>query len=145
MEKQERISGRTRFMMLATAALIDLLEFLFDLILIGFIINPLLDFLAAGLFAAWFTIHGAPFSGSTKRLGGAVVTFLIELTPLGFLPLWFIDILYSTYNVRKEDAEVNEQIEMKRVQDYTNSVNQKNRIAANDNRRAQQNLNEAAA
>ena len=98
------ISNGSAFFMIAVALLIDGLQILLDLVLIGFLLDPLLDILATIIFAIWFSHHGQSVM-SAKRAGGFLVTVVAELVP-GFdaIPMWTFFVAYTVIKSRAASA-----------------------------------------
>ena len=72
--------------MFGVALVIDLIQFLLDLILIGFIVDPIISIFAYLMFWFWFKLRGVSFT-NPKRAAIGGISFLLELIPgLDMLP-----------------------------------------------------------
>ncbi len=82
------MNDSTKFLMMMTAILIDVLQGIITFIPIaGQIINSLITPCAGFMFWLWFKLHGIPFN--KKRTSWLMGGFIIELIPLlNVLPTW---------------------------------------------------------
>lgn len=79
-----------RIFLIAIAFILDTVQFILNLIVIGVFFNPVLSIAAAAFFSLF--LHGNP----RWKLSGTILTFIAESTPLGVLPLWTIRVWWTT-------------------------------------------------
>lgn len=99
------------FFMIGLALIFDGFKALLDLItfgLIGWAINPFINFWATLTFWFWFTYLGVSFMKSGKMLGAKIASLglpsLIGLLPfIGDLPLWTSGVIMNISIVYAED------------------------------------------
>jgi hypothetical protein len=93
---ESKLSSITVIMMLSVAVCLDILELLLDFIVIGVVINPILDILAFLGFYIWLKIKGIDLIGTKSGAKKAIAFFGTEMVDLifagGDLPLWTLDI-----------------------------------------------------
>ena len=87
MEESKPIGGGLAFVLIALAAVTDTLQALLTFILIGVVLNPIIDVMIAMLFTILLAAHGG---GLVKRRAiSMVITTIGEIIPgLNALPLW---------------------------------------------------------
>lgn len=101
--QQERISNITAVFMIAVALLFDGVQAFFEWILIGFVVNWLINILAWLTFFVWFKFKSVSFM-NLKRSAIFNGGFFLELIPLvAELPLWTATIVTMVMMVKLED------------------------------------------
>jgi len=106
-----RISFIMSIFMIGTALIFDGFKALLDLItfgLVGWAINPFINFWATMTFWFWFTYLGVSFMKSGKMLGAKIASIglpsLIGLLPfISDLPLWTSGVIMNISIVYAED------------------------------------------
>src|SRR3989344_6815759 len=82
MSEEKTIGGGTAFMMLFVAIVVDGLQALLTLLVVGIVVNPFISVITGILFWIWFYHLGV-------KMGiGLAATGVAELTILGSFPLW---------------------------------------------------------
>ncbi len=90
-----KISNFEAGLMIAVALIIDIVQFLLDLILIGFILDPIISVFAYLMFWFWFKLRGVSFS-NPKRAAIGGISFLLELIPgLDMLPALTVGVVMT--------------------------------------------------
>ena len=79
-------------LMIAVAAVIDGIQFLLTLILIGFLVNPIISLVATMLFGIWLSHNGVSMM-APKYAARFLLTILGE-TVFGTLPIWTFSIAF---------------------------------------------------
>ena len=108
MEENQHLPLPAGHFLIIFGAIIDIIQLALDLVGIGFIISPMLSFVAWLVF--WRTCrHNGVRLASRKRILGGIAALLIELSPLSILigeglPGWFFYGLYLTYGSRIKSA-----------------------------------------
>ena len=93
----ERIGLGTGILMIVFAVLVDLVQFVLTLFLVGLILNTLITIVWTFIFGLWFAACGVSIL-KPKRILGFLVTILGELTPgLDILPFWTFNIGWNVY------------------------------------------------
>lgn len=92
--KEPELSYTTTFLMVGTALLFDVLQFLLQAIPIaGQILAWVFSLIAGGILIFWFYLHGIKFN-TPKRLFSMGIGGLIEMIPVvNALPGWTIAVL----------------------------------------------------
>jgi len=86
------IGAMSGWAMIATAVLIDSVQFFLSIIIIGLVINPVISFVAMLLFGLWLSHNGLSVL-SPKYAARFLFTFIGEVA-LGFLPIWTVTIVF---------------------------------------------------
>ena len=95
--QEPRIGNSTAFMMIVFAICVDVIDFLLDLFVIGFVFDLVIDPIVAIIFGIWFGHFGVSlFRKSPGRFLGIIIVKLVPV--LEMLPAW-------TYLVIKTVAE----------------------------------------
>jgi len=152
MKTKYRISGFSFWAIVGFAALLDGLQFLLTLTIVGSVVAFFIGLL--GGIALWliFTLHGVKYSGSggLKKIGASFGTMALEMVPfIDALPLITIGAVIVVLQTRKEDVEKQkkkEAEELKRAQQLQRQQAEWARAkqAANDNEEEESRLAEAA-
>lgn len=101
-----RISKLTATFMLVIALIIDLVELLLALLLVGLVLNRLITLLEWFIFGLWFTILGVPFFTGGKRMATTTGGIIIGLIPgVGALPEFTLSIFLLILISRSEDRD----------------------------------------
>ncbi len=96
MDERKPIGGGLAFALIATAVLIDLLQALLTFLIIGVVVNPLLNILVGITFSLMLATHGGGIV--RKRAISMVLTTLGEFFPvINALPLWTAFALYTVF------------------------------------------------
>lgn len=101
-EQHSTVSTGTAFMMGFIAVIIDGVQALLNFLLIGVIINPFINIVAAMMYGIWFSHHNMSVM-STKTAMPFFATILGEFVPLiNTLPMWsgFIVFAMVTRKIR---------------------------------------------
>ncbi|MES2224005.1 MAG: hypothetical protein V4469_03700 [Patescibacteria group bacterium] len=102
MQNQKRLSGNTPILMVFLAFTIDLVQIGLDAIVIGVVVNRLIDIAVGWLFYRWFKSNGVDFK-KTRALIFFGLAFLEMLPGVDAFPLWIIDIIAVIVSVKIED------------------------------------------
>jgi hypothetical protein len=106
---EKRLDNGTVFFMVLTAILIDLVQVFLGFIIIGEILDPLIDVVAMFLFGIWFSHHGIKVTGS-KNIGAFLITGIIGFVPIvDMLPEWTIFVVRTVIKNRKNAAAAQSQ------------------------------------
>jgi hypothetical protein len=74
---------------------VDLIEAGLDLIIIGFVLNPVVDMVAFIVFAIWFSHHDISLMSSRNVLR-TLATFVGKFVPvISLIPLWTVCVVYT--------------------------------------------------
>lgn len=94
MNQQKRIGSGGAILLLFVAAIIDLIQILSDLLVIGLILDPIISIMATIVFGVWLSHYNIwIFSG--KRGWAGWTTLFVEITPLlDAIPGW---IAFTSY------------------------------------------------
>lgn len=98
-KKERKIGNAQAAMMITVAIMIDLLQFVFGLLLIGVILNYFISFMAFLIFWFWFILNGISFTRSMKEFRIGITFFgtaFGEIAPIPFLnvlPIWTLGII----------------------------------------------------
>lgn len=111
-EKRQRISSIIATLMIGTAVVFDLVQFLLNFIpFVGWIATSLISVFAWLTFFTWFKLNGVSFlSGKTTVLKIASIfgVSILEIFPiLNDLPAWIAYIVIMIFIVRAEDTIFN--------------------------------------
>jgi hypothetical protein len=105
-QKNKRISGGTKIIMLVFAFFLDLIELILAALIAGIFINRLITIFEYFIYWFWFKIKGVSFSSNAKmgrRFGG---TAILEMIPVvGALPGFTLGVYMTIKEVEKEDKE----------------------------------------
>ncbi len=106
MGERERISTVTAAFIIAIALILDLVQFLLVLTVVGSVVSVIIGLLAG--FGLWlvFALHGVKYSGTgaLKKAGATFGTMVAEMVPfLDVLPLITIGAVLIIRQTRKED------------------------------------------
>lgn len=108
MEKDvSHISALTSFFLVATALFIDILQVFLNFILIGLVLNWLVNFIAVIVFALWFSLYGISF-GKFRFFLRMVFSLCAEMVPLfNTLPVWtmFVVSILVTHRLQEKKKE----------------------------------------
>ena len=107
-EPKERISNPIALIIICLAVLVDLVQGLLTVTLVGIIFSMMLGVFAS--FTLWltFTLHGVKYSGTAglKKIAASFGTMVIEMVPfLDALPLVTIGACIIIFETKKEDRE----------------------------------------
>jgi uncharacterized membrane protein len=96
--KGKNIPDGTKWLMLATAILFDIISLLSLVPFVGWVLEIFIWLIAAMTFWIWFMMYDVNIYslGNPKKFVANIATNIIELTPFGFIPTWSILILYLT-------------------------------------------------
>lgn len=97
------VSKTTATLMIVVALLVDAIQALLDILVIGFVLNWLIDAAAGFGFYLWFKLHGVHFN-SSKRIASFWGGLIIELIPIvNMLPGWTLAVVLviSTTKIEK--------------------------------------------
>lgn len=127
-EERHRIGFGTAAMMIAVALLYDLSEMalvlFYALPFIGAAIPILSDIIftpvMAFTFWLWFKMHHVSLTDDYKKLIANVSTWIVELTPLGVLPLWTFTVARTIFLTWRADKKENEKIRKENAEFLTN-------------------------
>src|SRR3990167_1202232 len=100
--EQSRIERTTAFFMIAVALLIDGLQFLLTIIIIGFLINPIISIMATMLFGIWMSHHGVSMMSSKYAL--RFLGTIVGETILGTLPIWTVTVAVTVFEGRVKEV-----------------------------------------
>lgn len=81
--------------LLTIAAVIDAIQALLDAIFIGFLLNPFISLFALILFTLMYAFMGVRFT--SVRIASLLGTGLLEASPVGFLPLWTMSVIWTSF------------------------------------------------
>ncbi len=102
-QSHQRIDNITAIFMIVTALLYDAAQAFLDLILIGLVVNWILDIWAWLTFFIWFKLRGVSFTNPKRAIsfnGG----FIAELIPaINALPIWTAVVIILVITVKTED------------------------------------------
>ncbi len=107
---QQRIGNVTAGAIIAIALIIDGLQFLLTLTVVGSIIAAAMTFLAGFGFWLWFSILGVKYMGKegNKKLLISLTAFITELIPIvDALPATTLGVVLIIIQTRIEDARAN--------------------------------------
>lgn len=102
MQGQKRLTGNTPILMVFLAVVIDLAQIILDFILIGLVVNRLIDILVLILYFVWFRANKVSFT-KMRALIFFGLGFVEFLPALDAFPLWTIDIIAVIITVKMED------------------------------------------
>ena len=103
-EKKERISKATGWCMVGTAAFIDLIEAILDLLAIGAVLNTIISVCADLGFMIWFWIKGVTFAKKPKNLAAMGIQAFVGLIPgLNILPELTVAVFILVKITQSED------------------------------------------
>jgi len=102
---ESRISKSAAIMLISTAVFIDILEFVLDIMLVGFAVDSVIDVFATFLFGIWFSHYGV--SLMKKNPLGYLGTAIAEFIPfINSAPWWTIYVWYTIKKERMSEAEL---------------------------------------
>ncbi len=106
MEEQKPIGGGLAFFLIALALMVDGLQALLTILIIGVVINPLLNILVSIAFALMLGTHGG---GLVKRRAiSMTMTAVAEFMPIfNALPVWTCFTIYTVLMDRLKHAVSN--------------------------------------
>jgi hypothetical protein len=100
---EQRINNVTAGLMIITALAYDAVQAFLDWILIGLVVNWILDIWAWLTFFIWFKLRGVSFANPKRAIslnGG----FIAELIPaVNALPIWTAAVIIMVITVKTED------------------------------------------
>ena len=110
-KKERKISNIKGVIMISTAGMIDFLQFVLGLLLVGAILNFFISFMALISYWLWFALNGISFTKNMRavRIGMTLFgTAFAEIIPIPFLntlPFWTGGIIAIVIMTRvKEDV-----------------------------------------
>lgn len=102
-QSQQRVDSITAILMIIVALLYDAVQAFLDFILIGLVVNWILDVWAWLTFFIWFKLKGVSFTNPKRAIslnGG----FIAELIPaVNALPIWTAAVIIMVITVKTED------------------------------------------
>lgn len=109
---RERISLATLSFLAATAALFDTLQAIFNIAIIGVVLNVFVDVCAWLTFYLWLKLLGVGLidSGIQKAVILWVGMFLELIPVFNTLPVWTATVVLTAFIVRMEDAAHNRRV-----------------------------------
>lgn len=94
MDEKEPIGSALAFGLISFGILIDLIQILLTVIMIGFILNPVIDILAAGIF--WLLLyHHGNNTLSRRKVAFGVAAVIGFISGIDVLPEWTIFAIYT--------------------------------------------------
>lgn len=121
MREMPKISKIEWALVLSFFVLVDLIQIIIDLFVVGVIVNRIIDPAAGMILAIYLKLRGLRLL-KPSRIGGIVGTFFLELIPIvDALPLWSLDVIFNYYMYRKEYREMmaeNQIMQQKQVLDW---------------------------
>lgn len=95
-------------MMIAVALVIDGIQLILDLLIIGLLIAPFINAATALIFGIWFSHYGVRFL-SGRRAWASWSAMLVEFVPgLNAIPTWTAFTIYSAVMNRASENEEDE-------------------------------------
>lgn len=104
---KRRIGKFTSFLMIFFALILDIIEFILALLLVGAIINRIITIFEYLIYWFWFKVKKASFAGKKMRVAGSFVGEIIPF--LGALPLFSFTVWLAIKDVDKEDQQISAQ------------------------------------
>jgi hypothetical protein len=101
MDEREPIGSGLAFALIAFGIMIDLVQLLLTFLMVGFVLNPVLDLFAMGVF--WIMLYHHGQKVLSRRGMSFGFSALIELIPgLDAIPVWTV---FAIYTVVKDHSE----------------------------------------
>lgn len=110
-ENEKKIGFFTILLMLGVAVVIDIVQFILALFVVGLVINRFISIFAFMLFFLWFLLNDVSFLSGKRWLSRTISFFGSaggELVPVvGALPLWTIGIYLTIRSANSEGKSIN--------------------------------------
>ncbi|MEA2112713.1 MAG: hypothetical protein U9P50_01945 [Patescibacteria group bacterium] len=102
-KEKQKIDNITAALMIGTAILIDSIQALLTMILIGPFVNWMISIFAWMTFFLWFILKGVRFTSNPKRVFTFLGGSLLEAVPIiATLPVWTAVISTTIFTMRAE-------------------------------------------
>ena len=106
MDEREPISSALAFALITVGVVIDLVQILLTFLLVGAVLNPLLDLVAMGLF--WIMLYHHGQKVLSRRAMSMGTSFVLELIPvLDAIPVWTFFAIYTVVKDHMEHMDEN--------------------------------------
>jgi hypothetical protein len=111
MEKRDRLGTFQAVLLNATAIIIDALQLVLGLMIIGFVLNTLITVMAWLSYFLWYKLLDISFIDAGLRKAVLFMgTGLIEVIPfINGIPTWTLSVILMILIVRHEDARYNKE------------------------------------
>lgn len=104
---KRRIGKITSFLMIFIAIILDIIEFILALFLVGAVVNRIMTILEYPGYWLWFKIKGVSFTKNRKIAGRMGSTFIAEIIPfIGALPMFTVGVWLTIKETIREDIEL---------------------------------------
>jgi hypothetical protein len=104
---KKRITTLGQVIFIGFAVTVDLVELILDLLLVGIIVNRIIDIIVAGIFFLYALAKGLTIAEDAKVFGSIGGTVIGEFVPgLDIAPFFTIDAWYITHTIKAKDKAI---------------------------------------
>lgn len=99
-KQEKKIGNAQAVMMITVAVMIDFLQFVFGLLVIGIVLNYFISFMAFLIFWFWFILNGKV----SITFFGTAFGEMVPIPFLNFLPIWTLGIIATIAMTRVKET-----------------------------------------